>query len=58
MVVCSRFFSSGAAGLAPTDPLESGLAATLPPGPSTALLAGSNNGTGVGVVEVYDLGAP
>jgi hypothetical protein len=47
-----------AAGLAPTNPLESGLAATLPPGPYTALLAGSNNGTGVGVVEVYDRGAP
>ena len=47
-----------AAGLAPTNPLESGIAATLPPGPYTALLAGSNNGTGVGVVEVYDRGAP
>jgi hypothetical protein len=47
-----------AAGLAPTNSLESGLAATLPPGPYTALLAGSNNGTGVGVVEVYDRGAP
>jgi hypothetical protein len=47
-----------AAGLAPTNPLESGIAATLPPGPYTALLAGSNNGTGVGVVEVYDRGSP
>ena len=47
-----------AAGLAPTNSLESGIAATLPPGPYTALLAGSNNGTGVGVVEVYDRGAP
>lgn len=47
-----------AAGLALTDPLESGIAATLPPGPYTALLAGATNGTGVGVVEVYDLGAP
>jgi FtsP/CotA-like multicopper oxidase with cupredoxin domain len=47
-----------AAGLAPTNSLESGLAATLPPGPYTALLSGSNNGTGVGVVEVYDRGAP
>jgi FtsP/CotA-like multicopper oxidase with cupredoxin domain len=47
-----------AAGLAPTNPLESGIVPTLPPGPYTALLAGSNNGTGVGVVEVYDLGAP
>ncbi len=47
-----------AAGLAPTNPLESGIAATLPPGPYTALLAGFNNGTGLGVVEVYDLGGP
>ena len=47
-----------AAGLAPTNSLESGIAATLPPGPYTALLSGSNNGTGVGVVEVYDRGAP
>jgi len=47
-----------AVGLAPADPLESGIVATLPPGSYTALLAGSNNGTGVGVVEVYDLGAP
>ncbi len=35
-----------AAGLAPTNNLESGIAATLPPGPYTALLAGVNNGTG------------
>jgi len=47
-----------AAGLAPTNNLESGLAITLPPGPYTALLAGLNNGTGVGVVEVYDRGPP
>jgi hypothetical protein len=45
-----------AAGLAPANPLESGIAATLPPGPYTALLAGLNNGTGVGLVEVYDRG--
>jgi hypothetical protein len=47
-----------AAGLGLTNPLESGIAATLPPGPFTALLAGVNNGTGVGLVEVYDRGAP
>jgi hypothetical protein len=47
-----------AAGLAPSNPLESGLASSLPPGLYTALLAGLNNGTGVGLVEVYDLGAP
>jgi hypothetical protein len=46
-----------ASGLAPTNNLESAIAATLPPGLYTALLAGLNNGTGVGVVEVYDRGA-
>jgi hypothetical protein len=47
-----------AAGLAPTNDLESGIATTQPPGLYTALLAGQNNGTGVGLVEVYDRGAP
>ena len=47
-----------AAGLAPTNALESGIAATLPPGLYTALLAGLNNGTGIGLVEVYDRGGP
>jgi hypothetical protein len=47
-----------AAGLAPANNLESGIAATLPPGLYTALLAGVNAGTGVGLVEVYDRGAP
>ncbi len=47
-----------AAGLAPTDPLEAGIAATLPPGPYTALLAGRNNGAGNGLVEIFDLGSP
>lgn len=45
-----------AAGLAPTNQLESGIAATLPPGRYTALMAGLNNGIGVGLVEVYDVG--
>jgi hypothetical protein len=43
-------------GLALTNNLESGIAATLPPGLYTAILAGLNNGTGIGLVEVYDLG--
>jgi hypothetical protein len=47
-----------AAGLAPTNNLESGFVATLPPGLYTALLAGVNGGIGVGLIEVYDLGAP
>jgi len=45
-----------AAGLAPSNNLESAIAATLPPGLYTALLAGRNNGTGNGLVEVYDRG--
>jgi hypothetical protein len=46
-----------AAGLAPTDPLESGIAAMLPPGPYTVLLVGHFD-LGLGLVEVYDLGSP
>jgi uncharacterized repeat protein (TIGR01451 family) len=45
-----------AAGLAPSNNVESGIVATLPPGLYTALLAGLNNGSGVGLVEVYDRG--
>jgi hypothetical protein len=44
-----------AAGLAPSNSLESAVIATLPPGRYTALLAGQANGTGVGLVEVYDV---
>jgi len=47
-----------AAGLAPANQLESGIAMTLSPGAYTALLAGLNNGTGVGLVEIYDRGGP
>jgi hypothetical protein len=45
-----------AAGLAPPNTLDAAIMATLPPGLYTALLSGG--GTGVGLVEVYDLGAP
>jgi hypothetical protein len=45
-----------AAGLAPSNNLETGIAATIPPGLYTALLAGQSNGTGVGIVEIYDRG--
>ena len=47
-----------AEGLAPSNDLESGIVATLPPGLYTTLLAGVNNGTGIGLVEIYDRGAP
>lgn len=43
-------------GLAPQDPNESGIVTTLQPGASyTAIVAGKNNGTGVGLVEIYDI---
>jgi hypothetical protein len=42
-------------GLALANNLEAGIVQTLPPGIYTALLRGSNNSTGVGLVEVYDL---
>lgn len=41
--------------LAPTSPAESAVQATLNPGSYTAVVRGANNGTGVGLVEVYDL---
>jgi hypothetical protein len=44
-----------ASGLALTSSLESGIAATLSPGLYTAVLAGVDNTSGVGLVEVYDL---
>ena len=44
-------------GLAPSDPLESALIATLAPGSYTAIVQGVSGGTGVGIVEVYDLSA-
>jgi hypothetical protein len=39
----------------PTNDSESALVATLNPGAYTAILAGKNQTTGIGVVEVYDL---
>jgi hypothetical protein len=39
----------------PKNDSESAILATLTPGTYTAILAGKNGGTGVGVVELYDL---
>jgi hypothetical protein len=43
-----------ALGLAPQNPNESGMVASLSPSAYTAILAGKNGGTGVGLVEIYD----
>jgi hypothetical protein len=42
-------------GKAPTDPLESAIIATLPPGRYTAIVRGFDDTVGVALVEVYDL---
>ena len=44
-----------ALGLAPSDSRESALLASLPQGNYTAILRGKNGGTGVGVVEFYNV---
>ena len=44
-----------ATGLQPSNDLEAGILATLPPGAYTAIVRGINDTTGVGLVEVYDL---
>jgi hypothetical protein len=40
----------------PTNPKESAILRTLAPGNYTAILRGANNSTGVGLVEIYNLG--
>ena len=42
-------------GLGPTSPLESGIYISLPSGLYTEILAGNNDGMGVGLVEVYNI---
>lgn len=44
-------------GLAPTNYFESAISATLPPGLYTVLLSGMNNGTGIGLIEIYECGS-
>lgn len=52
----SRQSDIAATGIPPSDDRESAiLVDALPPGPYTAILAGANNGVGVGLVEIYNL---
>jgi glucose/arabinose dehydrogenase len=44
--------------VAPTDPKESAIVATLQPGNYTAIMSGVGSATGIGVVELYDLDQP
>ena len=43
--------------LPPSNDNESVILANLNPGPYSAILAGKNGGTGIGVIELYDLGS-
>ena len=42
-------------GLAPNDPAEAAIFATLVPGAYTAIESGKDGGIGVGLIEVYNL---
>ena len=42
-------------GLAPTDSLEAATILNLPAAPYTAIVSGADGGSGVGLLEVYDL---
>ena len=44
-----------ATGIPPQNDLESAIVATLPPGSYTAILRGKSQGTGVALLEIYDL---
>jgi hypothetical protein len=46
------------AGFAPSDPLESAILMSLPPGAYTAIVAGASGGTGVAVAAAYEVGEP
>ena len=41
--------------LAPSNPKESGIFTSLPPGAFTAILAGKNGGVGIGVIAIYNV---
>jgi Metallo-peptidase family M12B Reprolysin-like len=42
-------------GIPPSNDLESAIFRSLAPAPYTAIVRGKNNGTGVGVVEIYNI---
>ncbi|HZE13244.1 MAG TPA: S8 family serine peptidase, partial [Chthoniobacterales bacterium] len=44
-----------ATGVPPNDPRESAIVKSLVPGSYTAIVRGANSGTGIALVEVYDL---
>jgi hypothetical protein len=51
-----QFFDIFATGIPPLSLEESAIIATLDPGTYTAVVAGADGATGIGLVEIYDLG--
>ena len=47
-----------ASGFAPSDSLESAIHTTLNPGAYTAIVTGAGGGTGVSIIEVFEVGTP
>ena len=45
-------------GFAPSDALESAIHTTLAPGAYTAIVTGAGSGTGVGIIEVFEVDLP
>jgi T5SS/PEP-CTERM-associated repeat protein len=56
LITEDQFFEIFATGIPPTSFEESAIIATLEPGAYTAIIAGADSSTGIGLVEVYDLG--
>jgi Tol biopolymer transport system component len=46
-----------ASGFAPSNPQEAAILMTLNPGPYTAIVSGAGGGTGVGIIEVFEVDA-
>lgn len=47
-----------ASGFAPSHSSEAAILVSLPPGAYTAIVAGANGGTGVGLIEVFEVDRP
>jgi len=56
LITEDQFFEIFATGIPPTSFEESAIVATLEPGAYTAIIAGADGSTGIGLAEVYDLG--
>ena len=56
LITEDQFLEIHATGIPPTNDAESAIIATLDPGAYTAIIAGANSSTGIGLAEVYDLG--